>query len=234
MKLNGLVGGGTGKLGNSVFSQNAGRTIVRQYQSEVKNPNTERQQSARARFSFVSDLAKKLAPALTIGRPRVGALTSRNQFTKDVLPFTTTGAVTYEDNAFVIDWSKLPIAKGGMPSLPEMTASYVPETGIVTIQWTEAYNPTAAGYVPSQSGLAGIVFAMTHEEYDMCVVHQHVDLGLKRASFSIGTGYGQGLKLFAFGKWCLDGRTAIDMTTAPWKYPSDQSDSVLLEVTVQQ
>lgn len=234
MKLNGLVGGGTGKLGNSVFSQNAGRTIVRQYQSEVKNPNTARQKSARSRFAFVNALAKDFAAAIAIGRPRVGVLTSRNQFTKDVLPFTTDGAVVFENNDFVINWSKLPIAKGGMPALPEMTASYASETGVVTIQWTDAYDPEAAGYIPSQSGTAGMVFVMTNEYRDFVVVHQHVDLGLKRTTFTIGADYHSGLKLYAFGKWCLQGRTAIDMTTAPWKYPSDQSDSVLLGVTISQ
>lgn len=50
MKLNGLIGTGSGKLGSSVFAVRAGQQIVRQYQPIVLNPKTEGQVLQRARF----------------------------------------------------------------------------------------------------------------------------------------------------------------------------------------
>ena len=50
MKLVGILGSGSGKLGSSVFSTVAGETVVRQYQPTVANPNTEAQVNQRARM----------------------------------------------------------------------------------------------------------------------------------------------------------------------------------------
>lgn len=65
-KIQGLVGGMSGKMGNAVFRQRAGQTIVSQYQPVVANPNTEAQQVARAKFKLITQLAAIMAPALAI------------------------------------------------------------------------------------------------------------------------------------------------------------------------
>lgn len=78
MKLNGLVGLGTGKLGQSVFSVNAGTQIVRQYQPIVANPSTTTQVEQRSKFKLMSQLAAAMAPVIAI--PKAGMLTPRNQF----------------------------------------------------------------------------------------------------------------------------------------------------------
>ena len=78
MKLNGLMGTGSGKLGNSVFSVAGGEQIVRQYQPNVANPSTTAQVDQRARMKLMSQLAADLAPVIAI--PKDGLKSARNKF----------------------------------------------------------------------------------------------------------------------------------------------------------
>jgi len=59
------IGAGRGKVGNLVYSRNAGRTIAREYQPNVKNPNTPEQQRQRGKMRNVVLVYNALAPALT-------------------------------------------------------------------------------------------------------------------------------------------------------------------------
>lgn len=78
MKLNGIIGKGTGKLGSSVFAISGGEQIVREYNPVVSNPNTEAQIAQRAKLKLTSQLAAALAPAL--GFKKQGLVSARNQF----------------------------------------------------------------------------------------------------------------------------------------------------------
>lgn len=78
MKLVGITGTGTGKLGSSVFAVNSGVQIVRQYQPVVSNPSTEAQVAQRAKLKLASQLARDLSPAIAI--PKDGLVSSRNGF----------------------------------------------------------------------------------------------------------------------------------------------------------
>lgn len=78
MKLNGLVGKGTGKLGSSVFAVSGGEQIVRQYNPNVSNPQTTAQVKQRARFKLLSQIAAALASILAYTRD--GLKSARNQF----------------------------------------------------------------------------------------------------------------------------------------------------------
>lgn len=225
MKLNGLVGGGTGKLGNSVFSQNAGRTIVRQYQSEVKNPNTARQQNSRARFTMAGVIAKLFAQALAIGRPRVGALTSRNQFTKDIIPVSA-GVINMVGTTLTPDYSKMPIAKGGMPKLGVETVDVNGGAGIVDVQLNAGMNPTAEGYIPPMPGSCGFVVVVLNKTADTLAVRQftqteqgHLECG------DLVLTEGDKIEVYCFSKWVPTSYNDITTATEPWKYPSDQADA---------
>lgn len=107
MKLNGLVGLGTGKLGQAVFSVNAGKQIVRQYQPIVANPSTENQVGQRAKFKLMSQLAAAMAPVIAI--PKAGMLTPRNQFLSLNFP-----AVTMENDFAQVDLDELKITKSAL------------------------------------------------------------------------------------------------------------------------
>lgn len=78
-KMNGLVGGLSGKMGNAVFRQRKGQTIVAQYQPVVSNPNTTAQQNARAAFKLITQLAAIMGPGI-ITRPARQGRNPRNAF----------------------------------------------------------------------------------------------------------------------------------------------------------
>lgn len=114
MKLNGLVGSGSGKLGNAVFSFNGGKTIVRQYQPNVTNPQTDAQIEQRAKLKLMSQLAASLAPAIAIKRE--GTTSGRNQFVSQNFPL-----VTYSGGAAMVQYENLQLTKSNV-ALPAVTA----------------------------------------------------------------------------------------------------------------
>ena len=91
MKLSSILGQGRGKLGAAVFSSTNGQQVVRQYQPNVKNPNTVAQTMQRARFKLMTQIASSMAPVITI--PKSGAVSSRNMFVKKNMPLVI-GTVT--------------------------------------------------------------------------------------------------------------------------------------------
>ena len=78
MKLYGITGFGTGKLGNSVYSVRNGEQIVRQYNPIVANPQTDAQVQSRTILKLMSQLAAILAPVIAI--PAEGLKSKRNLF----------------------------------------------------------------------------------------------------------------------------------------------------------
>lgn len=80
MKIYSPLGKMTGKLGNIVVSSVAGDVIGREYNPNVTNPNTQGQQTTRAKFKLGSQLAMAVAPVIAI--KKVGRVSARNQFIK--------------------------------------------------------------------------------------------------------------------------------------------------------
>lgn len=94
-KIQGIVGGISGKMGNAVFRQRNGETIISQYQPIIKNPNTLPQQNARAAFKLATQLSGIMAPAIgtmgVINRPTRKGRNPRNGFVaKNYSLITTT------------------------------------------------------------------------------------------------------------------------------------------------
>lgn len=79
-KIYGLFGSMTGKLSDTVMAVRNGEQLVRKYQPVVFNPSTPAQVAQRAKLKALSQLSAIIAPAIAI--PRVGSVSSRNQFTK--------------------------------------------------------------------------------------------------------------------------------------------------------
>ena len=122
MKLHGITGTGSGKLGSSVFSVTAGEQVVRQYQPVVTNPSTESQVNNRARLKLLSQLSAVMADVIAI--PRQGALSPRNIFVSDNYPISSA-----ENGAATIDLAKIALTKGGM-QIPAVVAERVDDTAI--------------------------------------------------------------------------------------------------------
>lgn len=105
MKLNGLLGTGSGKLGTSVFTTVKGTQIVRQHQPVVTNPSTKLQVAQRSRFKLISQLAASMAGVIAI--PRIGLTSSRNLFIKKNMP-----AVLGNVEGAQVSYEKLQLTNG--------------------------------------------------------------------------------------------------------------------------
>lgn len=80
MKLAGIVGTGSGKLGSSVFATVSGQQIVRQYQPVVSNPATVAQTAQRAKMKLMSQLGAAMAPVIVMRKD--GLVSARNKYIK--------------------------------------------------------------------------------------------------------------------------------------------------------
>lgn len=105
MKLYGLFGKGSGKLGSSVFAISSGEQIVREYNPVVENPNTPAQVEQRAKFKLLSQLAADMASAIVI--PKQGLVSSRNRFIG-----LNIGKANYAGNKASISLEELDITGG--------------------------------------------------------------------------------------------------------------------------
>lgn len=114
MKLFGIGGLGTGKLGNQVFAVRSGEQIVRQYNPIVSNPSTPAQVETRAKLKLASQLAAVVAPAIAI--PADGLKTKRNEFISRNYP-----SLGYADDKASINMGAVQLTKG-TAFLPEITA----------------------------------------------------------------------------------------------------------------
>lgn len=90
MKLSGMAGTGSGKLGSMVYATVAGEQIVRQYQPQVSNPSTQGQVEQRSKLKLMSQVARALSPVIAI--PKDGMKSSRNLFIKKNFGLATINA----------------------------------------------------------------------------------------------------------------------------------------------
>lgn len=95
MKLYGIGGVGTGKVGSMVYSVRNGQQIVRQYNPIVANPSTTAQVEARSKLKLMSQLAAIVAPVIAI--PSEGLKSKRNEFIS-----RNYGLTGYEDETATI------------------------------------------------------------------------------------------------------------------------------------
>ena len=115
MKLNGILGTGSGKLGTSVFTTVKGVQIVRQHQPTVTNPSTKLQVAQRSRFKLVSQIAASMADVIAI--PRIGLTSSRNLFIKKNMP-----TVIGDAEGAQVSYEKLQLTNG-TAALPAIVAT---------------------------------------------------------------------------------------------------------------
>lgn len=104
MKLQGMAGKGSGKLGSQVYAISGGEQIVRQYNGEVTNPSTDAQVETRSKFKLLSQLAAAMAPVIAIKKQ--GLVSGRNQF----MTINKENARFSDDNAS-INLNKVQITK---------------------------------------------------------------------------------------------------------------------------
>lgn len=112
MKLQGIVGKGSGKLGASVFTIRNGVQVVREYNPVVTNPKSARQTGQRAKFKLMTQFAAVLAKVIAM--PRVGMISPRNRFMAENIR-----SVEYDDGTATIDLEQVKITKSvlGLPGV---------------------------------------------------------------------------------------------------------------------
>lgn len=104
MKLHGIGGVGTGKLGSMVYSVRNGQQIVRQYNPIVANPSTTAQVEARSKMKLMSQLAAIVAPVIAINAE--GLKSKRNLFISRNYPLAS-----YAENTAQIDMAGVQLTK---------------------------------------------------------------------------------------------------------------------------
>lgn len=142
MKLNGIGGTGSGKLGAQVWSVNSGEQVVRQYQSKVTNPSTPAQVNQRASLKLMSQLAAAMAAVIVI--PKQGMVSARNRFISKNFDY-----VVATDGTAQVTYENLQITAGnvGLPSISATRAE-----GATTISVSLSAAPA--------SDISRVVYAM--------------------------------------------------------------------------
>lgn len=112
-----------GRVGGSVFQIRGGETIEKAYNPIVRISNSEGQVAQRAKFKLAVQLAAVLSPALYYRK--VGNVTPRNQFVKDVLPI-----ISVEDSTASVATLNIQLGRGNlyMPT-PNVSAQSATVTG---------------------------------------------------------------------------------------------------------
>lgn len=115
MKLNGLLGKGSGKLGSSVFAIAGGEQVVREYNPNVSNPNTAAQVDQRAKFKLMSQIAADTASVIVMSKD--GLVSARNKFIKKNI-----GNVAATDGVAQVDYVALQLTESNA-AFPALTGS---------------------------------------------------------------------------------------------------------------
>lgn len=107
-----LVSKFRGKLGAVVYSVNTGVQIAREYNPQVKNPNTINQMNQRSRLKLASQLAAALSSVIAI--PREGLVSPRNMFIKGNMDF-----ISANEGQTMISYENIQLTKGvaGLPAV---------------------------------------------------------------------------------------------------------------------
>ena len=129
MKLNAILGKGTGKLGGMVLSVNSGEQIVREYNPNVSNPQTDAQVEQRAKFKLLSQIAAALSTSIAFRKMKMQS--PRNRFVSANIK-----NASFENNEATINLDNLDLT-GGSQLIP--TLSVTRGTGeAITIALSEA------------------------------------------------------------------------------------------------
>lgn len=131
--MQGITGKVSGKMGSAVFRVREGQQIVTQYNPIVKNPNTEGQQTQRAKFKLMSQLAAVMAPGfgtMVAQNPkRKGRPSQRNAFVKLNFPLVEVSSDDAEITA-KIPMEQLQLTTSFHP-LPNVTLGFEDTTAIL-------------------------------------------------------------------------------------------------------
>ena len=130
--MQGITGKVSGKMGSAVFRVRNGAQVVTQYNPIVKNPNSEGQQAARAKFKLLSQLGSIMESGFgTLGvtkRAGKSAPTQRNAFMK-----LNYGIVSTSDSGDTGVRASIPMEKLKLTSSARPLGTMTQANGVVSI-----------------------------------------------------------------------------------------------------
>ena len=236
MKNVGLIGGASGKLGNTVFYVRKGVTCSRVYQPTVGNPNTVRQKLARDRFRLAGQTARSFIQGAALGYADqlVAGESAYNKMVSELLDGTAiSGGVT---TPLELDMSKVQVSEGVVtpPPVTQLDA----DTALVLKLNRAEYRTAAAAAAADINvpvGRIGLVVVVYCEDYGACRVFQFEPESYNLDQFEMSMpAQWQGLRVavYCFFKELLESNLD-EITTAavPWKYPSRASNTTWLGET---
>lgn len=184
MKLNGILGTGSGKLGSSVFSVVGGVQVLREYNPDVFNPSTQPQIDQRARLKLMSQIASAFQPVNAFEKKK--NVSARNKFISANYQYTyATGGVAE------IKLEDVQLAEGSV-ILPPLTARRVSYRGIeVELEYQGMYAFQRVIYV---------MYAVTPNNdlifFDSIVLESSADNPTYKYTFN---NYEFGIVVYAYG-----------------------------------
>lgn len=193
-KMTSLMGKVNGKIGAVVYSTTSGQIIAREYNPNVKNPNTISQVNQRARLKLMSQMAAILAPVIVI--PREGLKSSRNLFIKKNMDYCYASGgvaqITYENVQLT----------SGNAVLPAVNITRSEADGIkVALQSDARASVTRVVYCLYQK-----TSAATLQYIGSTIAEEAGDDGLFPASFP---NIGGDIVIFAYGMIDLNGAASV-------------------------
>ncbi|HET6558696.1 MAG TPA: DUF6266 family protein [Prolixibacteraceae bacterium] len=147
----GITGGFSGKVGTVIGSNWNGVDIMRGLPSHMTNPRTERQQNQRAKVALIVQFLSPLKALLREGFKKRG---QRMSPFNAAMSYNLTHAVTGISPDFEIDYSKVMISQGKLPTAlnPEVIS---PATGQVEFRWED--NSSDFGAMPGDRAVLVVV-----------------------------------------------------------------------------
>lgn len=128
----GVLGGFSGKIGNVIGCKGKTGYYVRACPQHVSNPQTERQQAHRGKFSVAMQFARALTPFLRVSyREYAGA---GQPFHAAVSSFLKTAAVE-ADGTFAIDFEKALVSRGSLTAVHQASSRRGEDK--VSFVWTD-------------------------------------------------------------------------------------------------
>lgn len=124
MKLSGIFGKGSGKIGSSVWAVSSGEQIVREYNPNVSNPQSDAQVAQRAKLKLMSQLAASMADYIAISKK--GLVSARNIFIKKNIGFAT-----FSDGEAKVEVEKLQLTDSNLGLSPIVATAGQDNTVIV-------------------------------------------------------------------------------------------------------
>lgn len=130
-----LYGKTMGKIGSIVFSTSGGKTIAREYNPHVANPNTMAQINQRARMKLMSQLSASLSPVIAMRKE--GLTSARNKFVQKNF-----GASYASEGVAQISYENVQLTSGNS-ALPQIKWVSLRDSDIPTITAFFSDEPSA-------------------------------------------------------------------------------------------